>query len=181
MSIALMGTSDAVTKTLTLNNQYVHPLVLSAQNSATQTTNHLGHTVQRSIHSSAEVAGVGYQLATDSSGAVINKASLAAGQGVALAKAYQTSAERYAEDLRHKGAVRAGIVAGAAKGTLEQVLEILKVWAGVVQEKVEGVEGVLDEKKSEALKVCLCDDELMRTEVDFYPFFCVIFFNDIAI
>lgn len=115
LSNAVLFTDRMMIKTDVVNDKYIAPNLAKGEQVAEES-------FHDAVKTTGKVAGVGYQLITDTAGKIFDYSSEAAGQAYATMKSVSVKTESKAEDIGLEGAKQAGLVVGATKSAFDKLL-----------------------------------------------------------
>jgi hypothetical protein len=118
LSNALLIADGLILKTDAVNEKYIAPTIAQGEHAAEET-------LHEAVTTTGKIAGASYQLVTDAAGKLFDYSTETAGQAYATFKSVSVKTESKAEDVGLEGAKQAGMVIGATKSALDQVLFLI--------------------------------------------------------
>lgn len=115
LSNAVLFTDRMMIKTDVVTDKYITPNIAKGEQVAEET-------LHEAVNTTGKVAGVGYQLFTDTAGKIFDYSTETAGQAYATLKSVTIKTENKAEDIGLEGAKQAGLVVGATKSAFDKLL-----------------------------------------------------------
>lgn len=150
LSSAVLFTDQILLKTDVVHEKYIRPTIAQGEHVAEET-------LHDAVATTGKIAGVSYQLVTDTAGKLVDLSSEAAGQAYATFKSIGAKTESKAEDVGLEGARQAGMVIGAAKSALDRVLFFIAQIMSFALQLLANFKGkahqALDESKARAKTV----------------------------